>query len=97
VLPVGGTDTLTLSLDTALPVDTTVALRSADTAVASVPAAVTIPARQTSTTFYVTGAATGGPVSIRATLPAELGSGTASAVVGVGVTLRTVYLAQVLR
>ncbi len=83
--PAPGTNcTMTATLSHALDRDTTLGLSSSNTAIARVPATVTIPAGQRSVSFQVAGIAAGRPVTITATLPAALGGGTATANVTVG-------------
>lgn len=85
---VGSTGTLTATISAAQATDTVVTLTSGNTAVATVPASVTIPAGQTSATFSVTARAVGGPVTITAALPEGLGGASATAQVTVtGITL----------
>ncbi|MDZ4719868.1 MAG: hypothetical protein SH847_15570 [Roseiflexaceae bacterium] len=89
-IKVGGTQTLTATIDQIQATDTTVTLVSATPATVSVPASVTILTGQTSATFSATGVAVGGPIVIIASLPAGLGNGTGTAnvnVQAVGITL----------
>lgn len=74
------TETVTISAVQATP--TTITLSSSNPAVATVPASVIIPAGSTSATFSITGVSAG-TSTIRATLPAALGSGTATATANV--------------
>jgi uncharacterized protein (TIGR03437 family) len=80
---VGSTQSLTVSLSAAQTTNTIVALACSNTAVATVPVNVTIPANDTSASFSVSGVVAGGPVSITVTLAANLGGSSASASVQV--------------
>lgn len=82
-LAVGGNQSITVNLSAAQSSAVNVTLASSNVAVATVPASVTIPANATSASFSVAGIAVGGPVTITATLPANLGSGNATASVQV--------------
>jgi len=62
---------------------TTVALTSSNASVATVPASVLVPAGAGALDFAVNGIVPGGPITITAKLPANLGGGTASATVTV--------------
>ncbi len=87
---VGATGTVTATISASQASATVVALSSSNPAVVSVPASVTIPAGQTSASFLATALAVGGPVTITATLPAELGGAAATAqatVTGITVAL----------
>ena len=83
---VGSNATITATLSEAQATDTVVTLGAAALqaldAIVTVPASVTILASQTSATFQVTGVGVGS-ATITGTLPADLGSGTASAQVTV--------------
>jgi hypothetical protein len=74
-LMAGGGQIFTLTIPTAQSTPTSVTLSSSNPAVFSVPASVVIPAGQTSVNFTGIAEAVGGPVTITATLPAALGSG----------------------
>ncbi len=76
---VGGSQSLTVNLSVAQTSAVSIALASSNAAVATVPASVLIPANATSASFNVSGVAAGGPVTITATLPANLGGGSATA------------------
>ncbi|MGH9852082.1 MAG: hypothetical protein ACREBD_19775, partial [Blastocatellia bacterium] len=83
--PTPGTScTMTATISHALDIHTEVRLNSSDTSIARVPDTVTIPAGQRTVSFEVTGVRTGGPVTIRATLPQRLGGDSATAQVTVG-------------
>lgn len=77
-VPLGGPATMTLGINAAQPSDTVVTLSTADPAIATVQASVTLTAGTTSTTFPVNGIALGA-TTLQATLPASLGSGSRSA------------------
>ncbi len=79
----GKTGQFTVTLSTAQQSNTVVTLTSANPNVVTVPASVTINAGSTTAVFNATGVATGGPVTITATLPASLGSGSDTASVTV--------------
>jgi len=84
------TGTMTVTVNPAVASSTTVTLLSANPAIASVPASVTIASGGTTATFLVTGVTSGGPVNITATLPAGLGGATATSSViidAIGLTL----------
>jgi uncharacterized protein (TIGR03437 family) len=74
----GESQNVALRLSAAQGSDIVVSLNSANAAVASVPATVTIPAGMTEAQVSVTGVALGGPVMITATLPAAFGGATAN-------------------
>lgn len=76
-VPLSGSSPLTLTISAPQPSDTVVTLVSSDTAIATVPATVTIPAGQAQVAFNVTGVALGS-ASVTATLPASLGSSQAA-------------------
>lgn len=79
---IGGTaNGVTINLGYAQSNGVTVALVSSNPAVATVPSSVVVPAGSTSASFSVTGVAAGGSVTITATLPANLGGTSASAMI----------------
>ncbi|MDX2042925.1 MAG: proprotein convertase P-domain-containing protein [Acidobacteriota bacterium] len=79
---IGGVSNLmTVSLGYAQSNGVTVSLSSSNTSFATVPASIVVPAGSTSTSFSVTGVATGNSVTITATLPVSLGGTSASATV----------------
>jgi uncharacterized protein (TIGR03437 family) len=80
----GRSGNLTVTINQARSTPTTITLTSANPAIASVPNTTTIPANATAASFPVTGVAPGGPVTITAALPADLGGATATANVTVG-------------
>lgn len=84
----GGPAIMTVSLSYPRSNGTPVTLASMNTSLATVPASVIIPAGAVAADFQVTGLAPGGPVTITATLPANLGGGstgvTASVRAGLG-------------
>jgi N-acetylneuraminic acid mutarotase len=85
---VGATGTLTATISAPQATATAVTLTSSNPSIASVPSSVTIAAGETSASFVATAVAVGGPVTISATLPAELGGATATAQVTVtGITV----------
>jgi uncharacterized protein (TIGR03437 family) len=80
----GTSCTMTATISHALDIHTELRLSSSDTGIARVPDTATIPAGHRSVSFEVTGVRTGGPVTIRATLPQKLGGDSATANVTVG-------------
>lgn len=84
----GSAATMTINLGYAQTNGVTIALTSSNPSLAAVPATVTIPAGRTTTTFPVNGISLGGPTTITAKLPANLGG--ASATAAVSVAARTV-------
>jgi hypothetical protein len=83
VIPLRGSGTITLQLSADAPTNLNVTLAASDSAVATVPSAASIPAGSSSTTVPVHGVAPGGPVTITARVPTQLGGGQASAQVTV--------------
>jgi photosystem II stability/assembly factor-like uncharacterized protein len=85
-IPAGTSTVLTATIDPPQLTDTQFAAASSDSAVASVPDVVTLPAGDTSVSFMVTGVAAGGPAVITVRLPEGLGgaSGTAQVTVTAG-------------
>ena len=69
---VGASDNMTVAINPAQSTNTVVMLSSSNTAIATVPTSVTIPANATSATFQVMGVAAG-LATITATLPGSLG------------------------
>ncbi len=80
----GTSCTMTATISHELDIHTELRLSSSDTSIARVPDTATIPAGRRTVSFEVTGVRTGGPVTIRATLPAKLGGDSATANVTVG-------------
>jgi uncharacterized protein (TIGR03437 family) len=78
----GSSGEMTVTISAVQAADTAVTLSSSNTAVATVPATITIRANAASATFQVTGVAAGS-ATITATLPTSLGSGSATASVTV--------------
>jgi trimeric autotransporter adhesin len=74
---IGTTGTATVFIGSAQSSSVTITLSSSNTAVATVPATVSIPAGSTSTTFSVTGVAPGNS-TLTATVPASLGAASAT-------------------
>jgi virginiamycin B lyase len=95
IISAGDSGSITTTLDRAQDTDTLVSLNSSNSAIAKVPSSVIIPAHQTNATFEVTGVAAGGPVTITATLPANLGGGSATALIAA--TKRRTYVPLIAR
>jgi uncharacterized protein (TIGR03437 family) len=79
----GASENVIVTIDPSRNAPTTVTLQSSNPAIASAPNSVTIPAGSASAAFALRGAAAGGPVTITAMLPAELGGGKATTTVTV--------------
>jgi subtilisin-like proprotein convertase family protein len=79
----GLSGTLRVTLSYPLSNSTTVALTSSNASVAAVSASVLVPAGAGAVDFAVTGIVPGGPITITAKLPANLGGGTTNASVTV--------------
>ncbi len=91
--PTPGTGcTMTATITPALDINTTLALSSSNTSIATVPSSLTIPAGSQPGSFQVTGVAVGGPVTIAARLPTALGGGQATASVTVGSVTTTAQI-----
>jgi hypothetical protein len=84
VIDCGGAATLTVSASPIQGSPLVVALASANPAVVAVPASVTIPGGQASTTFLANGVGVGGPVDVTATLPIAVGGDVAASAITVG-------------
>ncbi|MGH9833605.1 MAG: hypothetical protein ACRD9Y_11345, partial [Blastocatellia bacterium] len=82
-LVAGTSANLTVTINQARNSTTRITLASGTPTVALAPGEVTIPANATSASFPVRGVSVGGPVRVVATLPAELGGGTAQAIINV--------------
>jgi hypothetical protein len=91
IVVVGSNGTLRVSINITQSTDTVVTLSSGNTAIVTVPAAVTIPANQASVTFPANGVTVGGPVTITANLPPSFGAPPATS----SVTVVAVPAAQV--
>lgn len=79
---IGGTaNDMTVNLGYAQSNGVTVSLTSSNPTVATVPSSIVIPAGSTSASFSITGVNSGGSVTITATLPANLGGNSASAMI----------------
>ena len=84
--------TMTVGLTIPQTSATAVTLKASNPALLSVPTGVTILANALSATFQVNGVAVGGPVTVTATLPENVGGATATATINVGA--RQVKVAQ---
>ncbi len=75
----GKTATLTVALNVAATAPVTIALTSSNPALVAVPGSVIVPTGASTTTLTVTGKALGGPITISALLPDNVGGTTAAA------------------
>jgi hypothetical protein len=91
IVVVGANGTLRVMINITQSTDTVISLSSANTAVVTVPASVTIPANQASVTFQANGVTVGGPVTVTANLPPSFGAPPATSTV----TVVAVPVAQV--
>ena len=80
---VGTLSPVTVTLSYPQSNSVTVPLTSTNTSALTIPSSVVIPAGAASATFHLSGVAVGGPATITATLPANLGGGSASMSVSV--------------
>src|SRR5262249_31589214 len=90
-----GMATLTVTISAPQSTALTVGLTSSNTAVATVPQSVPIPAGAVSATFSVTAVAIGGPVTITASLPPSQGGASATATITVTASNRFIRAASV--
>ncbi len=79
----GGMRTMTVTISAPSAVEIPVMLTSSIPGIVSVPPSVTIPAGSLTASFTITGIATGGPVTITATLPSSQGGASATATINV--------------
>ncbi|HKX29757.1 MAG TPA: SBBP repeat-containing protein [Blastocatellia bacterium] len=93
-LEVGATSTLTVTLDSPVTADVTVALESSNSEIVDVQGTVTIAAGTETANFIVTAKAAGGPVTVKATLPESEGGGVAISTITVKVPNRALRAAS---
>ncbi len=80
---VGALSPVTVTLSYPQSNSVTVSLSSTNTSVLTIPSSVVIPAGTAAATFHLSGVAVGGPATVTATLPANIGGASASMTVNV--------------
>ncbi len=80
---VGALSPVTVTLSYPQSNSVTVSLSSTNTSVLTIPSSVVIPAGTAAATFHLSGVAIGGPATVTATLPANIGGASASMTVNV--------------